>query len=222
MVGAPVPKQERFNNLSFIMKHHINSALVGFVLATCLLLGAITGRVFMPEPLAVVPMRHDPQVLAAREKAVDMKVLTGHLAQKYKRPESEVRDIVSLAFREASKHSISPLLVLAIIEQESSLSPTAGSFYGALGLMQVVPRFHQEKMARPHEPESLFRPSENIRVGTAIVAEYLRKANGNLEKALRYYSGNAKQYFAKVERNRVKLAQVLHKSRQDPGREQAV
>lgn len=151
-----------------------------------------------------------------------MHALANHLAGKYKRSKAEVHSIVSLAFREAAKHSISPLLVLAIIEQESSLSPTAGSFYGALGLMQVVPRFHQEKMAKPADPASLYRPSENIRVGTAIVAEYLRKTNGNMEKALKYYSGNATQYFAKVERNRVRLAQVLNKSRQDPGRLQSV
>lgn len=204
------------------MKHHYSSGIACLLLLVCLVLGGFTGLVLLPAPHAVVPIRHDMQAIAARERTVDMKVLTGHLSKKYKRPEAEVRDIVSLAFREASKHSISPLLVLAIIEQESSLSPTAGSFYGALGLMQVVPRFHKEKMAKPHQPESLFRPSENIRVGTAIVAEYLRKANGNLEKALRYYSGNATQYFVKVERNRAKLAQVLHRSRKATENSQSV
>jgi len=115
-----------------------------------------------------------------------------HLATKYNRPYEDVRQYVHLAWQEAEKHpDVTPELILAVIQKESSLQPTAASSYGAHGLMQVVPRFHSEKIERN---ESLKRPEVNIRVGTQILQEYLSASRGNLTRALKKYSGNAKGY----------------------------
>src|SRR3546814_4641906 len=81
------------------------------------------------------------------------------------------------------------------MQKESSLSPKVQSRYGAQGLMQVVRRWHREKL---HPSESLFDPAVNIRVGADVLEEYLELAGGNLSAALAKYSGNARNYASAV------------------------
>ena len=179
-------------------------------LALCLLAGWKTG-VTAPVPTQVLTNKANGQKAAPADLFEAKDKLAAHLASKYKRPKAEVRDIVSLAFYEAAQYNLSPLLVLGLIEQESSLVPTVKSGYGAMGLMQVVPRYHLNKLQDPSRPDTLLHPMENIRVGTAILAEYLQRSGGDLGKALRRYSGDARDYAHKVLRNKEQLEQVLAK-----------
>lgn len=116
-----------------------------------------------------------------------------HLVTKYKKPEEKVRQIVYSATAEASAFGISPLLILAMVEKESGLRHDIVNRYGAVGLMQVVPRYHKEKLAgRP--VSSLKNPKVNLEVGTLVLKEYLDKEGGNLDKALKQYSGGSTSY----------------------------
>ena len=114
-----------------------------------------------------------------------------YLAEKLKKHERAVRKYVDLAWAEASKRELDPELLIAIIKKESSFRPQVQSPYGAQGLMQVVRRWHRDKL---HPSESLFDPEVNIRVGADVLEEYLELAGGNLNTALRKYSGNARGY----------------------------
>src|SRR5690606_38708735 len=98
-----------------------------------------------------------------------------------------------------------PELLIAIMNKESTFRPKVQSRYGAQGLMQVVRRWHREKL---EAGESLFDPAVNIRVGTDVLEEYLEWANGDLSKALAKYSGNARGYANTVITESQKLAQV--------------
>lgn len=144
---------------------------------------------------AVQPVLHRE---VAPPLSKEQKNLVSYLSDKYSTSKQFAERIVRAAYREARQAGISPLLVLAIIEKESSLRPEVRSGYGAVGLMQVVPRFHADKVASSNPSESLKHPETNIRVGTQIVAEYVDGNGGNLKKALRKYSGNARAYAAKV------------------------
>lgn len=126
--------------------------------------------------------------------STEQKVLVDHLSDKYDKPSNQVERIVRVAYTEAKKHSLSPLLVLAVIEKESSLKDNARSNYGAVGLMQVVPRYHLEKLKNGEKSQAFLVPETNIRVGTQILSDYMLKNNGNLKKALKKYSGNATDY----------------------------
>lgn len=118
--------------------------------------------------------------------------ITQHLTEKYKKPYASVRQVVDLAWNEAQKHPhLSPEVVLAVIQKESGLDASASSNYGAKGYMQVVKRFHAEKL---HPKESLYAADVNIRVGTQILQEYAAQQKGNLRAALSKYSGNARGY----------------------------
>ncbi|KWT98345.1 transglycosylase [Variovorax sp. WDL1] len=144
--------------------------------------------------------------------AAEQQVLVDHLASKYKKPEGLVKRIVSSAYSEAVKVGMSPLLILAIAMKESSLDPAARSGYGAVGLMQVVPRFHMEKMRSKQDPEVLLRsPEVNIRVGTTILAEYHAQQRGSLTSTLAKYSGKARGYAERVFHFRKELETVKNR-----------
>lgn len=59
------------------------------------------------------------------------------------------------------------LMVTAMIAQESSFNPESKSWAGAVGLMQVLPRFVETSY------EELYDPVKNIQVGAQIIKEHL-------------------------------------------------
>jgi soluble lytic murein transglycosylase-like protein len=121
--------------------------------------------------------------------------ITEYLATKYKRTPEAVRKYVELAWREAARHThVTPELILAIMQKESSLRPMARNDYGAEGLMGVVRRWHPDKVS---PDESLFNEEVNTRVGSQILQEYIVK-EGRIAAALRKYSGKARGYEAFV------------------------
>lgn len=95
--------------------------------------------------------------------------------------------IVQETFTEAVKHNVDPFLVLAIMQVESNFDYTARSTAGAIGLMQVIPRWHPDKLA---QPQHVFDPRQNIRVGTEVIAEYRDRHAGDMRKALLQYNGS--------------------------------
>lgn len=102
--------------------------------------------------------------------------------------------IVNAVFSNAEKQGLDPFLILSLIKQESKFRVNARSSYGARGLMQIVPRFHRDKL-RGRSPVNI---ETNIEVGTQILADCLDNKRGNLRKALRSYSGSANNYYAKL------------------------
>jgi soluble lytic murein transglycosylase-like protein len=94
---------------------------------------------------------------------------------------------------------------------ESRYNPVAESVLGAKGLMQVIPKFHLEKLADHGGEQALLDPEVNILVGTQILREYLRRF-GETETALQMYAGAfdepTSQYAFKVLAERARLEQA--------------
>lgn len=149
------------------------------------------------QPLSASGLVHRAE-LTLDALAAEQRALTAYLAKKYEKPAGIVSRIVRAAYSEASRKGLSPLLLLAMIEKESSLKPSAVNPSGAVGLMQVVPKYHSDKIKQAAHPEGLRNPETNIRVGTEILAQYLAGDPGNMEKALQRYSGNARGYSRQV------------------------
>jgi soluble lytic murein transglycosylase-like protein len=98
----------------------------------------------------------------------------------------------SLVRMEATRAGISPWLVLALIKQESGFEPRAVSRVGARGLMQMMPatgtlQARKEKMA-DFDPDSLFVPRVNTRLGIAYLRDVLKRYDGNPYYALAHYN----------------------------------
>lgn len=137
--------------------------------------------------------RSAPRVRLAADKAA----LARHIATLYRQPLAQIARIVDAAFETGAKLGVPPGLLLAIVAQESSFDARARSGYGALGLMQVVPRFHQDKVQRIEHPDGLLHPEANLEVGARVLREYWF-GSGDLVRALERYSGGARRYAQKV------------------------
>lgn len=114
--------------------------------------------------------------------------LAEYLARRYKVSQDLTLEFVQIAHAEARKAGLDPLLIMAVIGIESSFNPIAESVAGAKGLMQIIPRFHGEKLAEFGGDRAVYDPEANIRVGTRIIREYLTRT-GNLGIALQMYAG---------------------------------
>ena len=92
---------------------------------------------------------------------------------------------------EATRASLRPELVLAVIEIESRFDRFAISSAGALGLMQVMP-FWLKEIGRPDD--NLFDIHTNLRMGCTILRYYLDMEKGDLTQALARYNGSKGSY----------------------------
>lgn len=90
--------------------------------------------------------------------------------------------VAPLILKSADQYKVDPLLIAAIIRQESSYRSNVSSSAGAVGLTQVIPRYWQQSC-----PGDLYQEHINIQCGTYIVAKYSQSA-GSLEKGLGYYN----------------------------------
>jgi soluble lytic murein transglycosylase len=93
----------------------------------------------------------------------------------------------------AAENGLSPLLLLAMIRQESFFDPTAGSPAGALGLTQVMPltgsEIAQKLNVEDFSVSDLLRPLVNIAFGAHYLGAQLDLFDGNLFLALAAYNG---------------------------------
>jgi soluble lytic murein transglycosylase-like protein len=95
---------------------------------------------------------------------------------------------VALALeREGWRSGVDPRLLLSVMLVENApLDPLAESSVGAIGLMQVMP-FHAGGWGCPGR--DLTNPDDNICHGARILSEELRRAGGDLDRALLRYNG---------------------------------
>jgi soluble lytic murein transglycosylase-like protein len=154
-----------------------------------------------------------PPIDAARRAAESRRqhTLATYLARRYRVSAAATQDLVGAAFRAAELTNLDPLLILAVAAVESSFNPIAESAYGAKGLMQVVPRYHTERLAFHGGAETVLDPQTNIRVGAEILSDYIRRT-GSLEAGLQMYAGATEdpdsQYVQKVLAEKRRLAEA--------------
>jgi soluble lytic murein transglycosylase-like protein len=139
-------------------------------------------------------------------------VLVKHLSRRFLVAREPIERMVGAAFRAGPQAGLDPLLVLAVIAVESRFNPIAESGMGARGLMQIIPRFHQARLAEYGGEAALFDPEANILLGVQILREYVRRT-GTLEGGLQFYNGafsdGSAQYAARVMAERDRLLWVL-------------
>jgi len=115
--------------------------------------------------------------------------MTKYLVNNYDVQEREARVLVRSADSNARKYKIDLELLMAIIFVESTYKVTAQSNQGAIGLMQVVPKWHLDKIEQYGDVSVLYDIRANIAIGTEILMEYLEK-EGNIRQALHRYNGS--------------------------------
>lgn len=108
------------------------------------------------------------------------------LTQKFGLARVKAEQISAAVMSSASKYSLPPALVLAIISIESRFQERARGAHGATGLMQVVPAAHKQLVKNI----DLTEPAANIEAGSAILHGYIESARGDVGAALKSYGGS--------------------------------
>ena len=145
----------------------------------------------------------------ARATAANPKELTRQqasvaqwISRRYRVAPEPISRLVKEAWMLGSRAGLEPTLILAIMAVESSFNPIAESPMGAQGLMQVIPRFHQEKIVDQGSDASLLNPQTNIVVGARVLKEYLVRT-GSMQNALQVYNGATNDAVGSMYANKV-------------------
>lgn len=141
------------------------------------------------------------------------------LARSYRIAEEVAQDYVLAAFEAGNIVGLDPGLILAVMAIESRFNPIAQSDMGAKGLMQVIPRFHEDKLSGHGGVEAVLVPWVNILVGAQILREYIARA-GSIEAGLQWYNGapndRTKQYAERILSQKAQFDRVLADRRARP------
>ena len=140
------------------------------------------------------------------------RTLSGFVANRYRVSQDVAYDLVRVAHQAGKEMQLDPLLIIAVIAVESRFNPIAESVAGAKGLMQIIPKYHSEKLEEFGGEKAVYDPAANIQVGAQILKEYLR-LTGNLGSALQMYAGALSDtedgYTRKVLNEKGRLQQAL-------------
>jgi len=167
------------------------------------------GEMFFPPAVEVAGPIQGSEATTPLER--EQRAVIEYIAKRYRVADSAVSGFVSAAYRAGGEYNVDPLLILAVMAVESRYNPVAESSVGARGLMQVMPKYHLDKLAAHGGEPALLEPEVNILVGTRILREYQRRL-GDTEAALQMYAGSldepTAQYAAKVFAEKARLEEL--------------
>ncbi len=92
----------------------------------------------------------------------------------------------------AAAEQLPSSLVFGIVHQESAFDPSARSFAGARGLMQLMPSTGRElaqRMRLPFSYSRLLDPAYSVRLGSRYFRQLMDRFDGRVELALASYNG---------------------------------
>jgi membrane-bound lytic murein transglycosylase MltF len=145
------------------------------------LLGFLAGCFFVGFLVTITPK--EPHIILQNYTVVEQFVTTrGYILPS--------RDILKHIFVEAKRNKVDPFLMISLIIVESGFNENSVSKKGAVGLMQIMPKWHNV------EVDKLFDPYYNVARGIEIYAKMLAQVNGNDIKALTKYSGDKSLKYA--------------------------
>jgi len=146
----------------------------------------------------------------------EQRALAEFISKRWRIAETAATSFVAISYRAGKRYSVDPVLILAVMAIESRYNPVAQSVVGAKGLMQIIPKYHLDKLLDHGGEEALLDPEVNIHVGAQILREYVRRL-GDQEAALQRYAGAFEEptsrYASKVFEERMRLEPIRQKAR---------
>lgn len=117
-----------------------------------------------------------------------MRLALDSVARRYRVSNQALVPIFETAQVAGRERNIDPMLLIAIISVESGFNPYSQSIVGAQGLMQVIPRFHQDKIPEWAGAQPFLDPVSNIHIGSQVLQDAIRR-QGSLMMGLQHYAG---------------------------------
>ena len=163
---------------------------------------------------AATPVQPREAKRPARPLAPAMGAALDYVAQRYRISPEALQPIFETAQAAARERQLDPLLIIAVIAIESRFNPFSQSPVGALGLMQIIPRFHQDKVQKTAAEQPFLDPVTNVQLGAHILQESIRR-QGGLIGGLQYYAGalddEEQGYANKVLAEKLRLEQAARR-----------
>lgn len=205
---------------AFLNYLHVDLAIAGLALVF-VLAGGLANSVNLFRSIAsaipVFPVSVEvPAPLPAAQRPAKrlvpaMAAALDQVAQRYRVSPEALLPVFETAQVAGRQWRVDPLLIVAVISIESRFNPFSHSSMGAQGLMQIIPRYHQDKLPKDAGNLVLFDPVTNVQIGTRILQEFIQRQGGLME-GLQYYAGatdDIEQTYANkvlAERNRLEQA----------------
>lgn len=123
---------------------------------------------------------------------VEQRRVARWIANRHRVSMGAVEQLVAAAYETAGSFRIDPYLLLAVISIESGFNPLAESHMGAVGLMQIMPKAHADKLRSFGGEKQALDPWVNMQVGAMILREYLDRFGSEIG-ALKAYVGSLEQ-----------------------------
>ena len=164
-------------------------------------------------PRSNAPERNWQRPAASADREIE--AVANAVARRYRISLEATRELIGTAYREGKVIGVDPLLIIAVMAVESRFNPIAQSDGGAIGLMQVIPRFHADKFDLAHG-KSMLDPRTNIQLGARVLKDYIRRGGTDVA-GLQLYNGASADagngYANKVLGERQRLREALRHSR---------
>ncbi len=128
----------------------------------------------------------------AKLKAVFVKVFP-----KVRISDALLDEYIKAVSKWGAEYSIPPLLILSIIWRESFFDASTVSSANARGPMQVIYKYHREKLKRAGKSEmDLHNIDTGVRVGTEIMREYFDRFDQDIFRTMKAYVGGTHKTYA--------------------------
>lgn len=179
----------------------------GSLMAVALRTGYLEGHIeqlqeFYAQEISAAFQEGERLALAAVKSADELNIEALEiLFRKY--PKADASNYARWVVEAASRYQVPTIILAGMMLQESSANPEAISNAGARGLTQVRWK-HWGATLRSlgivQSEQDLHDPRKSIEAGAAILGILLDRYQGDIQKALRHYSGGATRYQEKIVR----------------------
>jgi soluble lytic murein transglycosylase-like protein len=153
---------------------------------------------------------------AAPSLTPKMRGALDYVSKRYRVSTEALEPIFETAQLAGKDLRIDPLLIIAVIGVESGFNPFSQSVVGAKGLMQVMPRFHMDKLPEEAGRAAFLDPVTNVQVGAKVLHDSIRRFGG-IENGLQQFGGALndpdRRYSTKVLAEKQRLEQAAQRFR---------
>ena len=181
-----------------------NLSLLGFCLICWLAVFLLGKMIWEAYHIEQMPTTTEYHKLVMKPEKTEMESYLEKVFSKYKQaqPEKYAKWVVKYS----KQYNLPPKILAGMILQESSGNPKAhnksdpGS--GSRGLTQVCWKWWGKLLRSKGVamvPEDLFNPEKSIHAGAVVLRNILDQHSGNMERAMKHYSGGSTRYYAKIQ-----------------------
>lgn len=143
-----------------------------------------------------IQLEEKRQIQAGILRWIDIQEASSKVATTYRKPLQEAETIVEIIYQASETTEVPFNTLLSLVATESSFNINAQSWYGAIGLAQVVPRYWSEFCGL-----DLTDPRDNVLCGALVLTEYKRQCDRNNARnpwvcALKKYNVGPGNYYS--------------------------